>query len=172
MSITIRPIQLGDAPSFRQCLDAVAKERLYLAQLEALPLDRMQAFVASSVADDAAQFVAVDSAQGGQVVGWCDIFGHWAHAIKHTGSMGMGVLAAHRGQGLGEQLLRATLAKAAAKGITRVTLDVREGNHRAIKLYQRVGFELEAVKRHALLVDGQSFSSLQMVRFQPGSAPA
>jgi hypothetical protein len=49
----------------------VAREKMYLAQVEALPLERIQGFVRESVAAGAAQFVAID---GPLVVGWCDIF--------------------------------------------------------------------------------------------------
>lgn len=78
------------AASYRACLDAVARERRYLAQIEALPLERIQAFVQSSIENDAVQFFAVE---GEKVVGWADIFPAWAHAVSHCGSLGMGVLA-------------------------------------------------------------------------------
>jgi putative acetyltransferase len=126
-------------------------------------MERVEAFVKSSVADDAAQFVAIDR---DTVVGWCDIFAHWAYALQHAGGLGMGVLFSHRGQGLGERLLRETLTKAAAKGITRVTLEARQDNTRAIKLYERVGFKHEAVKRHALRFDGKYYDAVQMYLLQ------
>jgi hypothetical protein len=65
--VQIRQIQNADAESFRECLDAVARERCYLAQVEAPPLAKVQQFVADSVANDAAQYVAT---LNGQVVGW------------------------------------------------------------------------------------------------------
>jgi putative acetyltransferase len=160
MAITIRQIQACDVQGFRDCLDAVARERCYLAQVEAPPMEKVQAFITSSVTDDAAQFVAIDH---NRVVGWCDIFAHWAYALQHTGGLGMGILLSHRGQGIGERLLRATLAKAATKGITRVTLEARQDNMRAISLYERVGFQHEAVKRNALRFDGKYYDAVQMV---------
>lgn len=163
MTITIRQIQVSDALGFRECLDAVAKERRYLAQVEALPLERVQSFVKNSVTNDAAQFVAVDQ---GTVVGWCDIFAHWAYALQHAGGLGMGVLASHRGAGVGERLLRETLAKAAANGITRVTLEARSDNTRAIKLYERLGFQHEALKQRALRFDGLYYDAVQMYLLQ------
>src|SRR5438552_14390735 len=89
MSIVVTPIAESHAEGFHACLDAVAREKKYLAQIEALPLERIQAFVRESVANSAAQFVALD---GTTVVGWCDIFPEWAHAVQHCGTLGMGVL--------------------------------------------------------------------------------
>ena len=47
-----------DAEGFWECLDSVAKERVYLAQVEALPIERVREFVAKSVEQDAAQSLA------------------------------------------------------------------------------------------------------------------
>jgi len=96
MEAEVRQIRLSDAESYRECLDSVARERRYLAQVEALPIERIKSFVTESVATDAAQYVATID---GKVVGWCDIFGHWAYALAHVGTLGMGVHSAYRRQG-------------------------------------------------------------------------
>lgn len=78
--------------------------------MEALPIERIETFVRESVAQGAAQFVAVD---GGTVVGWADVRPNWAPAVAHCGTLGMGVLAEYRGRGIETTLLSACLAKAA-----------------------------------------------------------
>jgi ribosomal protein S18 acetylase RimI-like enzyme len=156
---SVVPIARSHAASFRQCLDIVAREKKYLAQIEAAPLERIEDFVRESVANDSAQFVAVAD---GRVVGWADIFPAWPHAISHCGSLGMGVLPEFRGQGIGRRLLESCIAKAWSKGITRIELEVRADNGSAIKLYERFGFAREAVKRRAMRFDGVYFDSIQM----------
>ena len=161
--VEIVPVAEDLAASYRECLDVVAREKRYLAQIEALSLERIQGFVRESVATDAVQFMAV---QGRQVVGWADIFPSWAHAVSHCGSLGMGVLPTYRGQGIGRRLLQACIAKAHAKGITRIELEVRADNERAIGLYKSLGFQQEAVKRHAMRFDGVYYDALQMSLLQ------
>jgi ribosomal protein S18 acetylase RimI-like enzyme len=163
-AIEIAPIALEHAAGFHACLDAVAREKRYLAATQALPQERIEGFVRDSVADDAVQFVALG---GATVIGWADIFPAWADAVKHCGTLGMGVAAAYRGQGIGERLLRACLAKAPSKGITRITLEARADNQRAIKLYERVGFQHEALKRNAMRFDGVYYDTLQMSLLLP-----
>ena len=159
--IVIEIVQIADqhAEGFRACLDAVAREQRYLAQLEAPPLERVQAFVRDSVAKNAAQFVALD---GAAVVGWCDVFPAWPAAIRHGGLLGMGVLAAYRGHGLGRRLMAAALSHARAQGVTRVELEVRADNSPAIRLYEGMGFVHEGRKRHSMRFDGTYFDSLTM----------
>jgi ribosomal protein S18 acetylase RimI-like enzyme len=159
MSIEIAPIAESHAEGFHACLDAVAREKKYLAQIEALPLERIKGFVHESVSNNAAQFVALE---GGSVVGWCDIFPDWAHAVQHCGTLGMGVLEPYRGRGIGKQLLSATIAKAFSSGITRIVLEARVDNLPAIKLYERMGFVHEVRKRNAMRFDGVYYEAVQM----------
>ena len=84
----------------------------------------------------------------------------------------MGVSAAYRGQGIGRQLLSACLAKARSNGITRVELEVRADNERAIKLYESMGFAHEALKRNGMRFDGVYHDSIQMsLFFDTGRTP-
>lgn len=159
MPTVVRQIELHDVPAFRACLDSVARERKYLAQVEAPPLERVKSFVAESVANDAVQFVAIE---GGELIGWCDVFPHWAYALQHVGTLGMGVREGYRGRGVGEQLLRRTLDHAVKKGIYRVTLEARADNLRAIRLYERFGFVHEGMARAALRFEGCFYDGVNM----------
>ena len=137
----------------------MAKERKYLALTAAIPLERTREFVRENVLTDVAQFVAVHE---GQVVGWADILPLWPPTMAHCGRLGMGVLEVYRGHGIGAKLLKACIAKAKAKGITRVELEARADNRRAIHFYERVGFIHECRKRNAMRFEGVYFDSIQM----------
>lgn len=52
----------------------------------------------------------------------------------------LGILPAHQRQGLGRWLLLHLLADACDRGMGRATLEVRISNHRAIALYESLGF--------------------------------
>lgn len=157
--ISIVAVQEKYAASYRDCLDVVAREKKYLGQIEALPLQHIEGFVKASVVDDAVQFFAVD---GDKVVGWADVFPAWAHAVAHCGSLGMGVHPLYRRRGLGSRLLAACIGKAWDKGLTRIELEARADNLPAIRLYERFGFEHEALKSKAMRFDGVYFDAVQM----------
>ena len=53
----------------------------------------------------------------------------------------LAVLPAHRGQGVGQALLQAAQAHALARGCCKLTLEVLTGNRRALRSYERFGFE-------------------------------
>jgi RimJ/RimL family protein N-acetyltransferase len=157
--IDIVPMADAYIDKFYQCLDIVARERAYLAQLQAPPLDQLRAFVRECIANGVPQFVALDE---GRVIGWCDIFPARAQAVSHRGSLGMGVLPTHRSRGIGAQLVQVCLAAARTRGLTRVELEVRADNERALRLYRRLGFRQEGVKRRGIRIDGVYYDSVEM----------
>jgi putative acetyltransferase len=161
MSWQVVPIERRHIAGFREVLDGVARERRYLAFLEAPPMTRIRRFVLDGLRAGISQHVAVD---GERVVGWCDVTPKSHETLRHSGTLGMGVAASHRGVGVGSALLRATLDGAFARGLTRIELVVRADNEPAIGLYHRYGFELEGRLRRYIVVDGAAFDALQMSR--------
>ena len=158
-TIAIAPITPGRIESFHRALDLVARERKYLSFLEAPPLDQTRQFVLDRIVAGDPGFVAVVH---GEVVGWCDISRHDRLIHAHRGSLGMGIVASHRGRGLGLRLINATLAQARKVGFARVELSVHADNARAIALYDKVGFVREGVQRDAIRIDGHYGDTIMM----------
>lgn len=165
--LAVVPITDALAAGFRACLDAVAREKRFLAQVEAPPLERVQQFVRDGIEKNVAQFVALD---GDRVVGWADIFPEWAHALAHRGHVGMGVHHDYRGRGLGTRLLAACVAKATTQGLSRIELEVRADNTAAIGLYRKLGFTEEGRLHRGMRLDGAYFDTLLMARLVDADA--
>lgn len=161
--IRVVPAEERHIPGYHAALDAVARERRWLCFLQAPPLEKSAAFVRGLLAGNGVQTVAVDEA--GRVVGWCDVSRGERESVRHTGTLGMGLLAEHRGRGVGRLLMEAALRDAKAQGVERVELEVFSSNAPAIALYRSLGFEQEGVKRRARKVDGRYEDILLMALF-------
>ena len=168
MDVRIVPIDKRHVAGFREVLDAVARERRWLSMTEAPPLADVRRFVVGNLRSGAPQFVALDD---GRVVGWCDVVPRPRETMRHTGVLGMGVAASHRGRGIGSALLRATLEAAAGAGVTRVELMVLVENVRAVALYRRHGFETEGRCRRYLVIDGAERDAWLMAKVDGVCAP-
>src|SRR6266851_6667775 len=140
MPVDIVPIEESHIDGFHRTLDFIARERRYLAFLEAPPIESTRAFILNHIKQGYPQFVAISE---GEVVGWCDVTPKSRPIYAHCGVLGMGLLPRFRGQGLGTRLITRTLHAARAFGLTRVELTVREDNANAIALYEKVGFVTE-----------------------------
>lgn len=165
MPVLVRPIGMQDVAGFHECVDFVARERRFLASTEAPPLERSKDFVVHNLANHNAHYVAVAD---GRVVGWCDAVPITRPpACAHRATLGMGVSARFRGQGIGERLIRATVEHAWGAGLLRIDLDVRTDNEPAIRLYEKIGFRREGVRRCGLFVDGEPVDLLCMGLLHP-----
>lgn len=159
MTFSVVPIAEDHIDGFRAAVDSVARERRYLALLEAPPPEESRKFVEQNIRKAYPHYVALAA---GQVVGWCDALPYWQPTRAHSAVLGLGVLAAFRSRGIGTALLRATLERARAIGLTRIELTVRENNQRVVALYERFGFVREGIQRNALRVDGKYETLLSM----------
>lgn len=163
MTIQIRQIREEDIGSFHAAIDEVAREARYLALLEAPPLELATAFVRRNIEKGYPQLVALTDRE---VVGWCNIPPAAREVMAHVGDLFMGLLPPWRGQGLGERLLRESLAAADDFGYLRVELGVFASNTRAAALYRKAGFIEEGIKRRAILIHGVFHDEIIMARLR------
>src|SRR3989442_400073 len=86
----------------------------------------------------------------------------WHEANGHV-SIGCDLHADFRGKGLAQAAYRVFLRFLFEEcGMNKVSLEVLQHNARANRLYQRLGFVLEGVKRQEIWRDGQYLDSLVM----------
>lgn len=159
--MTVRRSTPRDTESFWRCLDAVARERSWLAFLQAPRLQDVDSYLRQS---SPIQFVAVE---GDEVVGWCDVTPNPREGFRHSGVLGMGLLVGLRGRGLGRRLLRATIDAAFAADLTRLELEVFASNEPAVGLYEQTGFTHEGRKRSARILDNRVEDILCMALVRP-----
>ena len=158
---SIEPIAPGDVEGLQAAVEAVARERRYLATVSGFGVDGTRAFVDGLARGGGVQLV-VRSA--GRVVGWCDVQRHPFEGFRHGGVLGIGLLPEWRTRGVGTALLARTLQAAGAAGMSRVELEVFASNGRAIRLFEGAGFVREGVKRRARLLDGRADDVVCMAR--------
>ena len=88
--------------------------------------------------ENAAARLFVAKSDDGAVIGY---LGYWRIGDEvHISTFA--VQPEFRKQGIGEDLLKSALADAAEKGARVATLEVRESNDPAIRLYEKLGFEV------------------------------
>lgn len=162
MAIEIAPIREEHIEGYHAALDTVAREKHYLTFLEAPPLDALRSYAARAIRGDFIQHVAVAD---GRVVGWCDIDIPTRPVLRHTGTLGIGIVPGYRDQGLGARLILSALDAARQRGLVRVSLYVRTDNTRAVRLYERLGFVHEGRLRRELRVDGIDYDNFTMAIF-------
>lgn len=157
--ITISRMSADHVEDYHSVLDVVAREHRFIAFLEAPSLIATADFVLECSQNHDPQFVALDK---GKVVGWCDIVRSKKPVHRHCGVLGMGLLPAYRGKGIGKRLATRTIVEANKLGIDRIELTVFSTNLDAIRLYRKLGFRAEGRHPKAACIDGVYLSTITM----------
>ncbi|MBE2217342.1 MAG: GNAT family N-acetyltransferase [Ignavibacteria bacterium] len=162
IKIVNKSLELAD--SFRDALDSVSRERMWLAFTEAPPYEHMRKFVQGLISDNDIQVYAV---LGDTVVGWCDITRRKRSVFAHTGSLGMGIVKEYRGKGLGSRMMEEVIKQARTNGLEKICLEVYSHNAAGIALYKKFGFVEEGKKIREAKLDGkyldEYFMGLQLL---------
>ncbi len=108
------------------------------------------------VAEDAGKLVGYISGSGGEY-----------RRNAKTVHIVIGILQSYTGQGIGKRFFQALEEWASQRGMHRLELTVMKHNQRGIALYQRMGFEVEGLKRDDLFVDGGYVDQYIMAKLLP-----
>nr|CAP47536.1 putative integron gene cassette protein [uncultured bacterium] len=160
--IEYRRICEDDVAGFRQAVGIVAEERNYLAFTSAFPLEEVRKFVDAIVQHSLPQLLAIDNER---IIGWCDVISFKQCEMKHVGTLGMGVLPAYRGRGIGQELIERCILQCKTFGLEKIELEVWSDNSVAHALYRKNGFVEEGVRLRARKIDGRYQDAITMRRF-------
>lgn len=95
---------------------------------------------------------------GGVVAGMMAIYWEEGVRMRHIAHLvGVYVKEEYRGQGVSDALLQALIAKARELGKVKIELDVTAGNARALKFYEKYGFQKIGTMRKRLLIAGDYY---------------
>lgn len=101
-----------------------------------------------------------------RLVGFSRCEGNNLKRMAHKVEFGVCVLKEFWGVGIGKNLLEASIHWADSNDFKKMTLYVLETNDKAIKLYEKFGFEVEGVlKKDKVLSDGNYYNTILMSRF-------
>ncbi|MCU5745356.1 GNAT family N-acetyltransferase [Staphylococcus sp. SQ8-PEA] len=82
--------------------------------------------------------------------------------IKHIGYIVTGIEQAYHHKGYATQMFDEIIKWSKRKGLRRLELTVLTHNNPAIKLYEKIGFKIEGIKRQSIYMDGLYHDELYM----------
>jgi RimJ/RimL family protein N-acetyltransferase len=102
-----------------------------------------------------------------RIVGYSRCEGSSLKRFAHKVEFGVCILREFWGYGIGSNFLKESISWADFSGIHKITLNVLETNASAIKLYRKLGFEIEGIlKNDKILSDGNFYNTIMMGRFK------
>jgi putative acetyltransferase len=159
--VTIRPVSVEDAePIWR-----ITQQQDVIETILALPSDRLEQRRERlvSLGPDEHWFVAETN---GRVIGLAGLTVGTGR-LRHSGHVFLFVAREHHGKGVGTRLLE-TLLDVADRWLLlrRVELTVVADNERAWRLYERLGFEKEGLRKLSVIAQGEIKDEWLMARYR------
>lgn len=101
----------------------------------------------------------------GEIAGTCSLMFNQTMKTKHRAEVAIGILQKYWGLGIGTAMFSEMIAIAKEKGISQLELNYVEGNERARRLYEKMGFVHVAERPDAIrLKDGTMLKEFSMVK--------
>ncbi|HEY1917501.1 MAG TPA: GNAT family protein [Streptosporangiaceae bacterium] len=155
--------------SLKRCLDRESEFMLFEPDERTSTAEELARHLeAVAHSDNSVVMVAGD---GDGLDGYVELAGGKFRRNRTTTHLVIGVRAAAGGQGLGRALVERAQRWATEHGLRRLELTVMAHNHRAIGLYERMGFQRDGRRAEALLIGGQFLDELTMAILLPAEQP-
>ncbi|BCJ87025.1 GNAT family N-acetyltransferase [Effusibacillus dendaii] len=151
-TITVRAWQEQDIPKLYRLMEEVGKEGQVMLGSR-LPFTVEQLYMQYYHAAPKNHLTLVAATEDNEICGWLRCDRSIVPWMEHNATIWMGIAPEHRGQRVGENLIREAFTWAAQQGIERVELGVRGSNTPALSLYQKMGFAEEGRKVRAIKLD-------------------
>ncbi|ABS40969.1 GNAT family N-acetyltransferase [Clostridium botulinum] len=130
-------------------------------------LEQSKEFIQSLGSNDHLLVAEIKEEDKNKVVGVIGLNINSNPRTKHTASLGMMVHKAYQGNGIGKKLMSEILDLADNwLMLVRIELGVFTDNEKAIKLYEKFGFEIEGTKKYAAIKNGRYADEYIMARYK------
>jgi ribosomal protein S18 acetylase RimI-like enzyme len=152
----IREVVTEDAEGLVRLIKQVESESQYMlfekGERKIEPEQQVERIEAIKKEWNSTIFVAEENAE---LIGYLIVMGGNAIRNKHSVYLVIGILSQYRGLGVGTKLFEELEKWAMVHQIHRLELSVVTRNEDGLRLYKKMGFEIEGTKRHSLLIDGE-----------------
>ena len=160
----IRKIRIEDADNYLDMLlnlDNETEFMMFEPGERPTDINIIKNIIEKSINGDDLVLVATDEES---IVGFLSVQKGVYKRIKHTGYIVVGILEKYRGKGIGSKLFSELDIWAIENKITRLELSVICSNTIAKHLYEKNGFEVEGIRKNAMIIDGQYVDEFSMAK--------
>ena len=160
----IRKIRIEDADNYLDMLlnlDNETKFMMFEPGERSTDINIIKNIIEKSINGDDLVLVATDEES---IVGFISVQKGEYKRIKHTGYVVVGIREKYRGKGIGSKLFSELDIWAIENKITRLELSVICSNTIAKHLYEKNGFEVEGIRKNAMIIDGKYVDEFSMAK--------
>lgn len=161
----IRKIEITDAANFLELcrtLDIESKFMMLEPGERDTTIESQTEYIKNVIENDFSLILVCEIE--GQLVGYLTAIRESFKRMRHSAYIVTGILQAYTGQGIGTKLFKELENWATFNKINRLELTVMCHNQAGLALYKKMGFEIEGLKKHSLIVSHQNVDEYYMAK--------
>ncbi|MDP8011622.1 MAG: GNAT family N-acetyltransferase [Thermoplasmata archaeon] len=159
--IIIRKAEEYDANGIIDCFNDVMSEEIYLLGDVYLGGEE---FLSMRIEDQENELILVAD-HNKNIIGVLTLTRESYRKNNHVAVLGIAIRYGYRHMGIGTVLMKTSFEWAKENGIEKICLEVFSTNKNAISLYQKLGFEIEGIKKKQFKIRGEYVDDILMAKF-------
>lgn len=156
----IRKAVPQDAKGIINCMQSVMNEKIYLVSEYYLLTERGERERLKDTED-----LTLVCEISYDIVGVLTIQRGMYKKNRHTANLGIAVKSNYRNNKIGTNMIKEALIWCRDQGILKVNLEVFSVNVNAIKMYRKLGFQYEGVRKNQFMINGKYVDDVLMTFF-------
>jgi len=165
-TLTLRSPEPADAEELIRYMADTARETHFILRTPQeceMTVEQETAFIQG--VNESSHDMMICAFVDGKLAGNCHVKYGWKVRVSHRGSVAIALRKEFWGLGIGTRLMAEMIAQARAWGLHHLELEYVEGNERARRLYEKMGFRQTFVNPDAIrLEDGTMLALIGMQR--------
>ncbi len=149
-----------DARGIINCMQSVMNEKIYLVSEYYLLTERGERERLKNTED-----LTLVCEVSYDIVGVLTIQRGMYKKNRHTANLGIAVKSNYRNNKIGTNMIKEALIWCRDQGILKVNLEVFSVNVNAIKMYRKLGFQYEGVRKNQFMINGKYVDDILMTFF-------
>lgn len=159
-NVIIRKPKMDDAEAIIHVMTIADTETLFLARNPGefcTPVEREKQIIENVNADNDVEWFVAEYEN--KVIGQCSVGLVRRNArYRHRAEVAFVILKDYCNLGIGGKMMEECIKWCKKKGVTQMELDVVKNNEKALKMYQRFGFEIIGIRENALCYQDSSYA--------------
>lgn len=167
-TIVLRTLKKRDAGAAIFCLRKVSQETRFLLREASecgMTLAQEEEIIARKA--ESPREMLLGAFSGGELIGMAGLNAVGSQRrVCHRASIGVSLVRAHWGKGIGTAMMRALMEQAKAAGFEQIELEVVDNNERAAALYEKLGFKTVGRLQRAMKYSDGSYADLLIMAIE------
>ena len=159
----LRDVTESDIPQVVECINSIAKERIYIANEGIEDTERFKKVLFEQI--NRGNWIFKVAEVDKKIAGDFNLQIGYPAKRKHTAYIATILMKEYRNLGIGSAMMKLATEKARERGVEKLGLSVFSINTNALNFYKHCGFEIEGILKKQFIINNEYVDEVYMAKW-------